>query len=292
MPGVKNAWAGWYGFSRLLPNSFLEITRDCYGAEPARLDFARRPDDARQTINRWVSDQTGGKIPGLFSPGSIDELSRLVLANAVYFHGAWEDPFDARATREDRFTLITSKAIRVLMMKQEGRFRCAVLDDLQILELPYKGRRLSMVIFLPAAWDGLRALERRLSLQMLEKGISELRSRRILVLLPKFTFSSFFPLSSVLSGMGMKLAFLEGEADFSGMDGGRELFISNAVHQAFVDVNEEGTEAVAATMFFMSLMGARPEPLIFRADHPFLFLIRDNATGSILFMGRAMDPTS
>ncbi|HSY43034.1 MAG TPA: serpin family protein, partial [Candidatus Acidoferrum sp.] len=164
--------------------------------------------------------------------------------------------------------------------------------DLQVLELPYTGGEVSMVVLLPTKVDGIGELEKQLTTPNLAKWTAHFESQKVRVFLPKFKVTSEFSLGDTLAAMGMPDAFMYGKADFSGMDGKQDLFIGKVVHKAYVDVDEDGTEAAAATAVVMTLAAAMPaEPLVFRADHPFLFLIRDNQTGSILFLGRVMDPT-
>jgi serpin B len=272
--------------------AFLGITREKYGAELARMDFAES-EQARQTINSWVENQTENKITDLIPTKAIDSDTKLVLTNAVYFKGIWTDPFKKDRTKEDVFHLTPSEKIKVPMMHRWDEFRYGEADNLQILELPYGDGSLSMVVLLPKEIDGMADLESKLTVQNLQKWLGVLSNRNMKVYLPKFKTTSRFELGDTLKSLGMNTAFDANTADFSGMTGGRDLFISAVIHKAFVDVNEEGTEAAAATAIIMAPTSAAPdptEPPVFRADHSFIMMIRDNRNGSIMFMGRICNP--
>ncbi len=272
--------------------AFLDTTRTKYGAELARLDFSRATEESRQTINRWVEEQTENKIRDLIPAGALTRDSKLVLTNAVYFKGDWTSPFKSELTKDDDFRVTPNQTVKTPLMHQEGRFRYGATDGLQVLELPYGDKSLAMVVLLPEQVDGLADLESQMSFDNLQKWTGPLRSQEVLVYLPKFQTTAKFELNATLTALGMPSAFEPSSADFSGMTGGKDLFISKVVHKAFVDVNEEGTEAAAATGVIMGPTAIRlPQPKpVFRADHPFLFLIRDNRTGVILFLGRLTNP--
>jgi serpin B len=270
-------------------DSFLATTRDDYGAELVQLAFGNKAEESRQTINAWVEDATKDRIQELLKPGIIDRYTVLVLTNAIYFKGTWEQQFDSKYTKDAPFRLTDGTSVDVPMMQRTHRWRCYDSEKLQILELPYQGRGLSMLILLPRQDDGLEDLEKDLTPANLQAWRNDLREQRITVWLPRFTMTSEFKLNDTLAAMGMPLAFSEQSADFSGMNGGREqLFVSAVVHKDFVDVNEEGTEAAAATAVVIAAESAPPS---FRADHPFIFLVMDNHTGSVLFIGRVADPS-
>jgi serpin B len=288
---VANRLWGQDGY-KFLPD-YLQVTRDDYGAELARLDF-RQPEAARQAINRWIEEQTQDKIKNLIaSPDAVRE-ARLVLTNAVYFKGEWQDQFKKYLTKDDDFHLSATRAIKAPLMRQENGFKYLAADDLQLLELPYGGGSLSMVVLLPQKVDGLSQLEAKLSAGNLQKWLGSAKSEQVMVFLPKFKTTATFDLTGTLKSMGMASAFNPGSADFSGMTGSKDLYVSSVIHKAFVDVNEEGTEAAAATAIIMAptAVVVKPKaPPVFRADHPFVFLIRDNRNGAILFLGRITDPT-
>jgi serpin B len=275
-----------YGF---LPE-FLGTTSKQYGAELAQVDFVNKAEKSRQEINAWVERQTNNKIMDLLPPNSVSDLTRLVLTNAIYFKGKWRHEFDKKATKNAPFTMSATEKVDVPLMFQKQRFKYGEMGELQLLEMGYKGDDLSMLVLLPKKVDGLQRLEKELTADNLDKWSSAMLMREVQTYLPRFKLTEQFQLNSMLAGMGMPSAFDPGKADFSGMNGKRDLFISAAVHKAFVDVNEEGTEAAAATGVVVGVTSLPPPPKVFRADHPFVFMIRENRTGSILFMGRVTNP--
>jgi len=217
-------------------------------------------------------------------------LTRLILVNAIYFKGNWASQFEENQTKNAPFRLLSGKTIQVPTMSQKQEFGYAEDQSLQILELPYIGNDLSMLVMLPKQADGIAELEKNLTVENLRKWTTSLRKREVSVYLPKFKMTTQFRLGETLISMGMSEAFDKNTANFAGMDGNPNwLYIAAVIHKAFVDVNEEGTEAAAATAVEMKALSA--PPLTFRADHPFIFLIRENLTGSILFLGRVIDPT-
>jgi len=269
---------------------YLAVVRDQYQAGIENLDFVGATEEARKTINAWVEKQTNDKIKELFKPGVLDDLTRLVLTNAIYFKGNWATQFDKKLTKDAPFTLADGKKVDVPMMYRNGNFNYAQVEGFQMLELPYRGNELSMLVLLPEKADGIADLESKLTAVNLSKWLPLMHERKLPVYIPKFKMTSEFSLKQTLSSMGMPDAFNMAKADFSGMTGKKDLYIGAVVHKAFVDVNEEGTEAAAATGVVMETQAF--DPTVFRADHPFLFLIRDTKTGSILFMGRLSDPRS
>jgi serpin B len=274
---------------RFLKEFFHLVTR-YYNAELSYADFKMAYEAARQEINAWVEQRTNRRIKDLIKPGMLDSLTRLVLVNAIYFKGMWAIQFEKDATKETDFWVTPETKIDVPMMSQEHEFNYMDNDSVQVLELPYTGKELSMIILLPRKIDGLAQLEESLGAEMLDELLASLKKRNIKLYLPKFRISSEFSLAKVLGSMGMPDAFDPNCADFSGIDGLRVLYISAVVHKAFVDVNEEGTEAAAATGVVIRITAAPVRPTVFRADHPFLFLIRDTRSGSLLFFGRIVNP--
>ncbi|MEN6450681.1 MAG: serpin family protein, partial [Thermoguttaceae bacterium] len=220
-------------------------------------------------------------------------MTRLVLTNAIYFKGSWLKPFDKKLTQDEDFNVSAERKVKMKLMHQKTSFGYAETETLQTLEMPYAGRGLSMVVLLPKKVDGLSELEKSLSADMLDSIVSNLRNREVITAIPRFKLETSFQMNPTLRALGMKLAFSP-EADFSGMSTQEKFYVSDVIHKAFVDVNEEGTEAAAATGVMVRATALRhPEPTpVFRADHPFLFLIRDLRSGAILFMGRMTDPTS
>jgi serpin B len=271
---------------------FLALTRDRYGAELATLDFGRS-EEARRTIDGWVEQQTNDRIKDLIPPGVLDAMTRLVLTNAIYFKGNWADEFQKSATQDAPFRLAGGGEVRVPLMHQIDKFRYGEADGLQLVELPYAGGDLSMLVLLPRE-VGPGSLEAKLSARAVEGWMSEMGVRKVDLYLPRFKTTAEFRLGQTLAAMGMPLAFSD-DADFSGMSSAESLKISEVIHKAFVDVNEQGTEAAAATAIVVAPTAARvsPEepPVLFRSDRPFLFLIRDHRSGAILFVGRVTDPT-
>jgi serpin B len=287
---VANALWGQSGIG-FLPD-FLNHTRESYGAGLREVDFAGSTEAARQAINAWVEQQTKDKIKDLLPPGVLTGDTRLVLTNAIYFKGFWALQFKKSATKEEPFRTAGGGPVKAPLMHQTGDFKYADGGDFQALELPYRGDDLSMVVLLPKKADGLAALEQKLTGPNLRAWLGKLRKQEVQVALPKFKMTREFNLNATLKALGMRRAFVPGGADFSGMAGsvGRKLFIQAVVHKAFVDVNEQGTEAAAATAVGVATTSEPPPPPVFRADHPFVFLIRDNRSGSALFLGRLTNP--
>lgn len=276
---------------KFLPE-FLAVGRDQYRAGLETVDFASAAEQARETINAWVADRTSGKIKDLVPPGHLSALTRLVLTNAIYFRAAWLVPFDKQQTHTGPFTLPDRKKVEVPLMQQKGEFfRYLEQANLQILELPYGGESKSMLVLLPRNPDGLPALEKKLDAKTLAGWLDKLSHRNVEVTLPRFTLTCAFSLNDALAALGMRDAFDDsGAADFSGVDGNRDMYLGAVLHKAFVDVNEEGSEAAAATGVAFGGIDEPEKPAVFRADHPFLFLIRDDRSGSVLFLGRVTNP--
>ncbi len=271
-------------------DEYFETVKKYYNGGVTNLDFVRESESSRITINNWVEDQTNDKIKDLIPRGLITPLTRLVLTNAIYFKGDWLKQFNEDETRDEDFRISSDETKKVPMMRrtdEEAKFNFTENEKLQILELPYSGEELSMLILLPKN-DDLEYLENSLTLENLEKWKKDLREERVNIFIPKFKFETKYLMKEDLKKMGMPTAF-SGDADFSGMTGIKDLFISAVVHQAFVEVNEKGTEAAAATGVIMDKL-APPSISVFRADHPFVFLIQEKETGSILFLGRVGEP--
>jgi serpin B len=268
--------------------TYLQLLNRIYGTEPFVVDFVQKAEEARLAINDWVAENTAGKIPDLIAPGVLDAATTLVLCNAIYFRGLWAYQFDPKQTVEGDFYVSPRDTIKTPMMQHTARLRFGAFGSCMAVELPYVGDELAMVLLLPDVPDGMRALEESLSASGLSAWLSDLFSTDpapVRVVMPRFGGTSRFELADTLAAMGMPHAFHG--ADFSGMTGNRDLFISNIIHQAYIEVNEEGTEAAAATAVVMK----RGRVTEFVADHPFLFLIIDRKTGSILFIGRVIDPS-
>lgn len=286
---VANALWGQKGYPFL--DSFIELNNQYYDARIKQVDFVKETEKTQKKINQWVEDKTNEKIKNLIPQGALNALTRLVLTNAIYFKGNWAEQFDKDMTKNADFFVSSDKTVTAPLMYQKEDFKYGQSDTLQLLELTYKGEDLSMLILLPKEKDGLADMEKELTTRNLAEWQKKMHKQEVEVFLPKFKMTSQFSLAETLEKMGMPDAFDVGKADFSGMTGNKDLFISAVLHKAFVEVNEEGTEAAAATGVMMSLSMAL-EQSVFRADHPFVFIIKDNNTGSILFVGRVVDPTT
>jgi serpin B len=262
-----------------------------YHAPLTPLDFVANPEAARSQINGWTEEHTKEKIKNLLPVGSLDAHTRLVLTSAIYFYGKWQAPFVASRTQPAPFTLPGGATTEASFMNQTSHFGYSETPFAQILEMPYAGTGIAFDVLLPKTAAGLPGIEESLTLENLTGWLGKLATRDVQVSLPKFRAESEFSLRKALSTMGMPTAFTE-NADFSGIDPKRGLAISEVVHKAFVEVSEQGTEAAAATGIVMRATAMRrPEQaVVFRADHPFIFLIRDTGTGVVLFIGRLMNP--
>jgi serpin B len=271
--------------------SYLDLTERHYGAGLHFVHFAEQTEAARRAINAWVEDETEEKIKNLIKQGVLDHSTALVLCNAVYFRGDWARQFDVERTREADFYLSSDRTVKVPMMTQTSELKFKRFEGFSALELPYEGGDLSMIVLLPDAVDGLMELEDNLTEANVSKWIKELDQSEpstIHLEIPRFKTTGEFELAEILAKMGMPSAF--GAADFSGMTSRGDLHISNVIHKAFIDVSEQGTEAAAATAV-VKKRGTVERPPAFQANHPFVLLIREAQSGSILFMGRIADPT-
>ncbi len=271
---------------------FLDLVSRRYGAGLQTVDFKTAAGEAAKTINAWVAKKTAGKIRDLVSRGALPPLTRLVLTNAIYFKAAWDEDFSRSATKNKPFHVTADTTVTAPLMYRQDRFGYLETADFQALEMPYTGRDLSMVVFLPRTVDGLEDFEKNLDAGRLRRWLGKLEKTAVKVTFPRFTVRSGFSLADPLGKMGMADAFTAA-ADFSGMTDAENIFIADVLHKAFVAVDEKGTEAAAATAVVMKATaapGPRPEPKVFTADHPFLFVIRHRPTGLVLFMGRVANP--
>ncbi len=289
---LKTANALWAQKDYSFLEEFINVNKKYFSAEVTNLDFVNKTEESRKTINSWVEEQTNNKIKDLIPAGQLDPTARMVLTNAIYFKGTWETQFDKSKTKKEDFKINETETIQVDMMSlKEGSddFKYTETEEIQILEMPYEGENLSMLVILPK--NNLSEVEAMLSAEKLAEWKKQMHEREVYVFFPKFKFETKYFLSDTLKEMGMQKAFSESEADFSGMDGTKNLYIDFVIHQAFVEVNEEGTEAAAATAVGM-VMSSAPQYTEFKADHPFIFLIQEKSTGSILFMGKVVNPNS
>ena len=301
---LRTGNALWVQQDYVFLEDYLISVEDFYGGKAANLDFVKETEKSRQTINSFIEEQTNDKIKDLIPQGVLSSLTRLVLTNAIYFKGTWEWEFDKSDTSDQDFKITPTNIVKTQMMHMDpdkARFNYSETENMQILELPYKGEKISMLILLPKQGEEydfetskiitfdytLEDIE--LSAEKLNEYKSQMQETKLdAIYLPKFEFDTKYFMKDTLSAMGMPTAFGDA-ADFSGMTGNLDLFISQVIHQAYVKVDEKGTEAAAATAVVMRETAAMPRD-IFRADHPFIFIIQEKETGNILFIGRMSNP--
>ncbi|XP_043117306.1 leukocyte elastase inhibitor-like [Puntigrus tetrazona] len=277
---------------------FLNDAKRYYDAGLEEVDFKKKSEAARVDINKWVEKKTQEKIKDLLPQGSIDSMTKLVLVNAIYFKGNWEKKFPKEATRDGQFRLNKTQTKPVKMMHQKSKFPLALIPEIdsQVLELPYVGKNLSMLIILPNKIQdettGLQKLEKALTYEKLMEWTkpSKMLQQEVQVSLPRFKMEETYDMKSLLISMGMEDVFDGKKVNLSGMTPNNDLVVTKVIHKAYVEVNEEGTEAAAATGVVISTMSIPLPPKTFTADHPFLFFIRHNPSNSILFYGRFCSP--
>lgn len=302
---LRTGNALWAQYDYDFLENYINNVERYYGGKVANLDFVTETEKSRQTINAFIEEQTNNRIKDLIPEGMLDPLTRLVITNAIYFKGLWKWEFDESNTREHDFKITPDNIVKTPMMYMEPEditFNYADLEKLRILELPYKGEKISMLILLPKQGEEYDFMtgetivfnytlnDIELSFEKFNEYKAQMRETELdSILLPKFEFDTKYFMKDTLSVMGMPTAF-SNNADFSGMDGTRNLYISQVIHQAFVKVDEKGTEAAAATAVIMRLTAAMPRK-DFKANHPFIFIIQEIETGNILFMGKINDPT-
>ncbi len=272
--------------------AFLGNAASNYQAVLNQVNFVAEPDSVREEINQWVAQKTQGIILDLLAQGQITMNTRLVLVNAIYFRAGWAAQFNTNATAVQPFYVSSNQTVNVSLMHQTNSVGFYQSDAFQAVELPYRGTNATMVVLLPTNPDGLAQLEASLTPQELAQVLTNLAVQPVEVFLPKFSLQMTANLIPDLQSMGITDAFTPGRADFSGMDGAEDLSIDVVVHKAFVDVDEAGTVAAAATGVGVGVAAVPPPPPVFRADHPFIFMIRDTLSGSMLFLGRVTDPPS
>ena len=283
---IVNALWGQKGYQFL--SSYLDLIALNYGAGLRTMDFRTAAEESRKTINTWVADQTEQRIRDLIPAGAIDSDTRLVLTNAIYFNAAWASQFQKEATSPAPFHLLDGKEVQAPMMNQTGGINYVAGDGFEAVELPYDGNELAMLIIAPQNGN-FAAFEKGLTAEKVDSIISSLARKQVQLSLPLFKYESKFSLAQTLMGMGMPVAFSD-SADFSGMTGNRDLSISDVFHQAFVLVDEAGTEAAAATAVIMQTTAMPVQPVRVAIDRPFIFLIRDIKTGAVIFVGRVTNP--
>lgn len=268
---------------------YLKSTTSHYGAALKYADFRGNTEGARKAINEWTEAETEKKITNLLAPGMLNDMTRLVLVNAIYFQSNWEKQFDKKKTTVMDFFMDENTRIQVPFMVAEDNFGYSKNENCELLRLDYKGGNVSMIILLPLDKNGLNDLIQSLTVEKFNAMTSDINPLKTRVLLPKFKTTSEFELSDVLKKMGMPHPFST-EADLSLMTGKKDLQIDKVVHKAFIEVDETGTEAAAATAVVIREKSAPVGLQEFRADHPFMFVIRDNSSGTILFSGKIFNP--
>ena len=292
---LKTANALWADNAYSVLGSYQTTLQNRYGAEARNLDFRGQPDPSRQEINKWVEDQTNKKIMDLLPPGSITGATRLVLSNAIYFNGTWQKEFNVNSTYNGTFYINQTNDVKVRMMLRADKnsdFNYYSNDDVQLLEMNYKGNTTSMIILLPRSND-IGGLESSISIDKVSSWLNKADVRQVEVHIPRFNLTLECKLKDTLKKMGMPTVFSD-SADLSGIDGQPDVKVDEGYHKAFVKVDEKGTEAAAATAIVVAPTssggGGSPSPPVFRADHPFIFIIQDKRTGAFLFMGKVANP--
>ncbi|MEN6369294.1 MAG: serpin family protein [Thermotogota bacterium] len=284
---IVNAVWGEQGFP--FRDGYLDVLAVSYGAGLRLVDFSGDPEGSRTTINNWVSDQTNDRVLDLLPEGSVSAGTRLVLTNAIYFKAPWLDPFDEDNTKSESFTTLSGSSISLAMMHQTITALYAQVGDVQAVELPYNGGKLAMLLLVPDV-GGFESFEEDLTYEKYEEIVGQLEEHRVYLGLPQFEFDYALSLVDALRALGMEDAFDPDAADFSGIDGAHDLYISNVLHKAFVSVDEIGTEAAAATAVVVDVTAIPGESVTLTIDRPFLFVIRDIPTDTILFIGRVVEP--
>ena len=286
---IANATWGQSGFPFL--SSYLDLLAKNYGAGLQTVDFANNPEGARQDINNWVANQTQDKIKDIVPQSAIDTLTRMVLANAIYFKASWMMPFQKSATQNAPFTTLDGSQVTVpMMLLDKNKLSYQKGDGYQVVVLPYVDGNVAMLLLVPDAGK-FSQFEASLDAARLQSILDSLQSTDVILKMPRFTVESSFSLGDTLAKMGMPDAFNAGQADFSGMDGQRDLYVSSVIHKAYASVDESGTEAAAATVAIVGLTAIMPgEPVNLTIDRPFIFVIYDQPTQSILFAGRITNP--
>ena len=278
----------WFDSGIAVGKEFSDTLKKYYDAVPGPAAFSSDPEGARRAINSWVSRKTGGTVAGLVPEGALSKTDGLVLTSALYFLGSWKDPFDAKKTEQSEFFISAAKTVPAAFMRMTAYFPYLEMQDMRVISIPYRAADLSLIVILPNRVDGLAAVERKLTPENFRKWAAGLERREVILDLPRFVVASGAGLSETMKKMGMSAAFSP-RADFSGMAPG--LRISDVLHKAFVSVNESGTEAGAASAVTMVKANGGKKH-VFRADHPFVFMIYDRRSGAVVFMGRLADPSA
>ena len=274
-------------------DSYFNLIKSYYKAELQNVDFVNSDEreKTRLMINKWVENKTNNKIKDIMKPGILDDYSSLVLVNAIYFSGKWAIPFNRENTLRDTFHLTAKKSIETPFMKNTLKLKYFENDKLQSVEIPYMGNKITMIIVLPKIKTGVEELDKSITYISYKQMLDSMKNETVELTMPKFQMTSYFQLEHILKNMGMKISFSE-NADFSGMTGDSTLSIDRVIHKAFIDISEEGNEIPPSKVVAMgpSASPQNRQAKTFLADHPFLFLIKDEETGSILFMGKINKP--
>ncbi|MGB9643391.1 MAG: serpin family protein, partial [Candidatus Ratteibacteria bacterium] len=285
---LENAY--WVQENFNLLKTYTDIIKKYYQAEAYNVDFITKEKQSIDRINEWTEEKTAGKIRELLNYGDVDSSTRLIITNAVYFKGFWQTQFDKQLTTPDNFYVNKNRSIKVQMMQQHNKeFPYYEDENFQVVKIPYECKNLSMLILLPGKTDS--EIPKIPDYETLKIYYKSLATQKLDLYLPKFRIEVTYDLVKPLRNLGLKSAFDPLAADFSGITGNKALFISKAIQKSFVEVNEEGTEAAAATGIIMKITAARPEvKKIFKADHPFIFFIIEENTGLIVFAGKVVQP--
>ena len=288
---LEMANALWPALQFVPSDSYVDAVRSVYLADVERVDFTGGGVDR---INSWASEKTHGKIEEVLTPDAVDASTFLVITNSIYFNGSWTVPFPEEDTVNHDFWKRPSESVKTDFMRVQDRFDYASLDGAQIIRMPYVGDRLSMLVILPNDRDGIGSLESGVSAGQMAQWKQSMQSHEVSVFMPKFTMETSYSLPAYLSSLGMVDVFDDSLADLSGIAPVEPngLYVSEAIHKAYVDVNEVGTEAAAITAMVLAYTSSQPPPPMFIANHPFIFIIQDDESGAILFMGRLSDPTA
>lgn len=273
-----------------LKRDYVSTLKKNYNADVDELDFVNETEKSCEKINRWVAKETNDKIMELLNPQSVSKATKLILANAIYFYGQWKFPFDEDRTREDFFYVNGTSKQKKSFMNAEERFSYAENDLLQIVELPYSAGNISMYVLLPKEKTGISDIEQKLSLVNLNQWIEQMKKEKVRLSLPKFKLTNEFDLTKTLKQMGISAAFST-NADFSGINGKKNLKIDKVIHKTYIEVNEKGTEAAGATAGVIVATSV-PSYKTFRANRPFIFLIKDQLSDNIFFIGKIVNPQS
>ena len=281
----------WAQINHMFLPGFTSILKDNYGVELGRVDFRKQPEAARRTINQWAVEETAGKIKELVPRNGITTTTRLILTNAVYFNAQWLYPFDGGQTADGVFRLWDGQTVSVPMMKREAQLGYAAGNGWKAVEIPYEGEGITMVLILPD-YGRFKEVQALLSAGWVDKVVAEFHEKEVCLAMPKFMNRASLKLKAILVRLGMESPFNPTNADFSGMDGARDLFLDEVYHETFISVDEAGTEAAAASAVMVAIKSSPlSRPCIkIRVDRPFMFFIQDEKSGVILFLGQILDP--